>query len=71
MVVREAELVHRRPFCLHATLLLAPGYLAPKGVAGPTAGAWDTRGAGIGDAGPVTGVGRGAGVGGQPGRQNH
>ena len=73
MLVREAGLAHRWPLCLHAILLLAPGYLAPKVVAGPAAGAWATRGAGIGDAGPdglVTRIGRGAGVAGQPGRQN-
>lgn len=70
MLIRETGLVHRWPFCLHAILLLAPGYLAPKGIAGPAAGAWATRGAGIGDAGPdglVTCVGRGAGVAWQPG----
>lgn len=61
-------------FCLRAILLLAPGCLAPKGAAGPTAGSGATWGAGIGDAGPdglVTRVGGGAGVAGQAGTQKH
>lgn len=73
MLVREAGLVHQWPFCFHAILLLVPGYLASKGVAGPTAGAWATGGTGIGDTGSdglVTCVGRGTGVARQPGTQN-
>lgn len=69
IVVREARLVHWWSFCPHAILLLALGHLAPNGVAGPTAGSGATRGTGIGDTGPyglVTGIGRGAGVAGQP-----
>lgn len=73
VLVREAGLVHRWSFWLHAILLLAPGYLTSKCVAGPTAGAWATWGAGIGDTGsdgPVTRVGRGTRVAGQPRTQN-
>ena len=44
MVVREVRLVHRGP-CL---LLARGGYLAPKGVPGPAARAWNTKCAGIG-----------------------
>ena len=70
MVVREARLVHWRSFCPPAILLPALGCLAPNSAAGPTAGSGATRGTGIGDAGPyglVTGIGRGAGIAGQPG----
>lgn len=57
--------------CLHSPPA-GPGCLAPKGVAGPKAGAWAAGGAGIGDTGPDWWrVGRGAGVAGQPGTQNH
>lgn len=72
--VRDTGLLHPWSFCLSTILLLAPGCLAPKGAAGSKAGSGATRGTGIDDTRPnglVTGVGRGAGVAGQPGTQNH
>lgn len=50
---------------------LAPGYLAAKVAAGPTAGAWGTRSAGTGHAGPCgpACIGGGTGVAGKSGTE--